>query len=118
MLSTYDGIKSNYASTIIWPIEIEMRPRYHWGPSLWKFIHTITIIDFVDVISILHGIIAMMPCKKCIQSYQDFLQCIGPAQYERMELFRYGIEYHNIINKKLGKAVISYQDAVDLWCTT
>jgi enoyl reductase-like protein len=104
-----------------------MRPRYHWGTSLWKFIHTITLIDFDDpdvqqrqvteVISILHGILAIMPCKKCIESYQEFLQSIDASHSERMALFRHGVAYHNQVNQKLGKPQMSYEDAVALWST-
>jgi len=104
-----------------------MRARYHWGPSLWQFIHTVTILDFDDpdvqqravtvAIQLLHGIVSIIPCKKCIVSYNEFLQKIDATHSERMALFRYGVEYHNHVNQKLGKPVLPYENACALWCT-
>ena len=106
------------------------RPLNHWGASLWNFIHTISIIDIDEpilqiqqsknVIHILRGIADIIPCHKCATHYQTFFHNVIDTRepYEKMELFRLMVEYHNMVNIKLNKPIVRYEDACLLWAKT
>lgn len=101
-----------------------LRQRDHWGSHMWAFIHTITIIDFDDsetnqrmaepVLHALKGI--TMPCHHCQKHYDDHLETLDKVNMgTSMALFKWGWEFHNQINKKLGKQPLAYEHAVALW---
>ena len=102
---------------------------HHWGTTLWTFIHTITVIDFDDsvqkrmtepIIEQLRGLSAIIPCHKCAVHYNLFFQTEIDKQdrFGRMELFYLFVDYHNSVNQKLGKPIISHTDAALLWTKT
>ena len=98
-----------------------------WGATLWPFIHTITILDFDDpdtqrritekIIENLRGISAIIPCKKCAAHYDVFFQTEIDKRdrFGRMELFYLFVDFHNTINQKLRKPIVSHEDALLLW---
>jgi hypothetical protein len=106
------------------------RATHHWGTPLWTFIHTLTVIDSdepniqirdsIKAIEILKSIPAIIPCHRCAQHYQEFFQTEieGRDRYGRMELFDLLVEYHNQINHKLGKQIITLEEARLLWTKT
>ena len=103
------------------------QPNKQWGATLWPFIHTITIIDFVDpdtqrrmtepIIENLRGISAVIPCKSCAAHYNAFFQTEIDKRnrFGRMELFYLFVDFHNTINQKLRKPIVSHADALLLW---
>jgi len=102
-------------------------PIHLWGTTLWLFLHTITILDFDDpdtqqrmtapIIENLRKISAIIPCKRCAAHYDAFFQTEIDKRdrFERMELFYLFVDYHNTINQKLGKPIVSHADALLLW---
>ena len=107
-----------------------LRPLHHWGSPLWAYLHTITLIDSdepaiqiresVRAIDLLRGIPAIIPCHKCAIHFQEFFQTEidGRDRFQRMELFYLMVEYHNRINQKLGKPIMSLDAARSLWAKT
>ena len=105
------------------------RPKHTWGPLLWGFIHTISIVDFEEeaqvrftkeAVESLRGVGACIPCKKCRVHYDTFFQTEieGRDRFGRMELFRLFVEFHNTINQKYGKPVLTYEEAHKIWAKT
>ena len=106
------------------------RPIHHWGNQLWAYLHTITIIDndepliqlreSVRAIEILRGIPSIIPCHRCADHYRIFFQTEieGRDRFQRMELFDLVVEYHNQINQKLGKPIMSLAEAKSQWTKT
>jgi hypothetical protein len=101
------------------------RPKYNWGPSLWQFIHTITIIDFegnnennnqnalLRLINVQH----VIPCGSCRSHYIENLKDVKQLDLKKpMVLFYWSVDFHNKVNKRLGKPVLSYNEAINLWC--
>ena len=96
------------------------RAKEHWGPSLWKFIHTICIIDFEDntpytkdAISILNSIGPVIPCNKCRPLYEEHLKKLETIDVSQsMVLFKWSWELHNVVNLKHSKPELSYEDAL------
>jgi len=109
---------------------MQNRATHHWGTPLWIFLHTITVIDSdepniqirdsIKAIEILKSLPAIIPCYRCAQHYQEFFQTEieGRDRYGRMELFDLLVEYHNQINHKLGKQIITLEEARLLWTKT
>ena len=99
----------------------------HWGNPLWTLLHTITVVDNSDpaiqlrdsmrVIEILRNIHMIIPCHKCAAHYQEFFQTEieGQDLHRRMELFDLLVDFHNQINKKLGKPIKTLDEARLLW---
>lgn len=104
------------------------RAANEWGPYVWGLIHTISLIDFEDrdaqrraleyAIQALKGIPSVIPCHRCAAHYQIHVtpELDVDKWIEPMSLFRFMVEYHNIVNIKLRKPLLcSYEDALLKW---
>jgi hypothetical protein len=65
------------------------------------------------------GIPVMIPCAKCredatayIEKFKDNLDDICSS---RLKLFEFFFTFHNVVNKKLNKPIMSYEDAIKLY---
>jgi hypothetical protein len=106
------------------------RPKSHWGPALWAFLHTIAVIDhdepdirqkmIADCLIILRGIEHVIPCHKCVAFWKEFMESLSDIKSsivnENMGLFRLLWEFHNKVNVKLGKPTIEYDTAITIYC--
>lgn len=100
------------------------RPKFHWGPYLWGFIHTITVIDFQNnvefhnnIVSNLKGVYNIFPCPACKELYKTYLQKLDLIDIrEPMVLFYWSVDLHNAVNTKLRKPLWSYERAIAEWC--
>ena len=100
------------------------RPKYTWGPVIWNFIHTISIIDFLDnemyvneVKKYLQSVFNILPCKHCCDTYKIWIDKLDTIDTnERMVLFKWSVDLHNEVNQKLNKETWSYEQAVEHWC--
>ena len=99
---------------------MDYRPRQHWGPILWTFIHTICVIDFennehyvTQTISNLQALGPVIPCHKCRGLYEEHLKKLESIdRKESMVLFRWSWELHNAVNVKLNKPEVTYERAL------
>lgn len=107
--------------------ELYNRSKYHWGNGLWKFIHSITVVDsnnseFIletnkNVVNVLHNLINVFPCSLCINTYKEHLLKLRELDLsEAMVLFYWSVDLHNFVNKKLDKPTWNYIDARRHWC--
>jgi hypothetical protein len=95
----------------------------HWGPYLWGFIHTITVIDEYDnvqqnkhVMEKLRAIQNVIPCPTCVHKYQSSLKQLDLIDVrEPMRLFYWSVDLHNTVNARLGKPLWSYEKALQKW---
>jgi hypothetical protein len=102
------------------------RNKSHWGTHMWNYIHTITIIDFVDNNdNLYHSKIAYeilknlkFNCKSCQTEYDNELLNININKLNiPMYLFEWGWNLHNKINIKLNKPIITYDKALKIHTT-
>lgn len=102
------------------------RPKEEWGTHMWAFIHTITIVDSdqedvlrkqVDsAVACLRGLVGVVPCHKCAEHLKAALEDIEKQDiYCAMGLFRWGVDLHNTINRRLGKADWTVEEALGRW---
>lgn len=100
-----------------------IRSRHHWGPFLWGFIHTISIVDHSDtynktrqMINHLHAIQHLFPCSLCKGKYIEHLERLGNLDKNKpMALFYWSVDLHNDVNSKLGKQQWTYEEAKNKW---
>ena len=100
------------------------RPKNSWGPVIWNFIHTISIIDFLDnemyvneVKKYLQSVFNILPCRHCCETYKIWIDKLDTIDInERMVLFKWSVDLHNEVNQKLNKETWSYEQAVEIWC--
>lgn len=111
-------------------IYMPSRPRRHWGPALWAFLHTITIIDYptdanvhrmqVDLcVRQLKAMGDAIPCDVCAFHYKQHLQSwmisAGDGIYEKLALFRWSVDLHNSVNARILKKQWSFDNALFIW---
>lgn len=98
----------------------------HWGSYLWGFIHSITIIDYDDsekneiynkkVRDILINLNDVFPCPTCKITYNVYLDKLRLLDLrEGMVLFKWSVELHNEVNRKLNKPEWIYEMALLKW---
>lgn len=108
-----------------------MKPKYNWGELMWAYIHTICIIDdfhkYNVVIQISKNIILLLksiklPCNICQIEFTNELHILSENINDKVTkndinnlLFYWSVDFHNKINLKLNKDIISYDKAKDLW---
>ena len=103
---------------------MQYRQKYPWGPPLWEFIHTISIIDFENskpynnsVHDYLMNLENSIPCYKCKALYQEFLSKLSYLDLSKpMVIFYWSVDLHNAVNKKLNKPEWTYEQALEKWC--
>lgn len=94
-----------------------------WGRYIWASIHLI-ILGYpenptMDVkkqyYDYFHSLSNVLPCPVCSAGFKQILQQhpLTDNILSDKELFiKWGIDVHNIVNKKLGKPVLSYDEAI------
>jgi hypothetical protein len=101
---------------------MHFKQKYHWGPYLWSFIHIITISNAnnleynTHVKNILESLTNIIPCPTCVQTYKEHLTLLNEKDLSKpMVLFYWSIDLHNLVNCKLNKKQLSYDEALRLW---
>jgi hypothetical protein len=100
------------------------RQKFHWGEYLWGYIHTISIIDFENnyeynknAIKYLKNVEELIPCESCKKFYIEYIKKLEELDLNKsMILFKWSIDLHNEVNKKLNKKIWAYEDALKHWC--
>jgi hypothetical protein len=97
-----------------------------WGPSVWAAIHLICLgapekIDPATqnaYATFFKQLPYILPCATCAKHLEANLQTLpleGDVTQTRESLFRWSVELHNLVNKQLGKPMMTLQDARLLW---
>ena len=98
-----------------------------FGPSYWFTLHAGSIAYPINPTPIVRekmknfiiGIPVMIPCKNCqehatayIEKYYDKLNNVCSS---RDSLFKFFVDFHNAVNQRKGKSILSYDDAYKLY---
>ncbi|MEY3422321.1 MAG: Yellowstone lake phycodnavirus 1 [Bacteroidota bacterium] len=102
---------------------MKIRPKGHWGPYLWGFIHTITMIDYdnnetynTNIREVLRELKDCFPCPSCKDKYINYLEKLNNLNMqEPLVLFKWSVELHNEVNRKLNKPEWTYEMALMKW---
>ena len=94
-----------------------------WGPPGWKFIHFITL-GYPDMptesqkkkyYDYFHSLKHVIPCSICASHFAENLEELpldDNVLASRENLVRWGINIHNIVNKKNGKKEYTYEEGI------
>ena len=101
------------------------RKKNYWAHQVWALIHTLCVIDFennepiiLKTIEALKNLKYSILCESCRTEYEnEFSRLDALDPKEHMVLFKWSVEFHNRINVKVGKPVVSYEEALGLWTT-
>ena len=101
-----------------------MHPEF-WGPSGWKFLHSITfqypmkptIDDKAHYKEFFNSLKYTLPCQKCAYHYAKHIRKypIDSALNSKDDLVKWLINIHNEVNKSLGKREYSYHEVMDIY---
>ena len=99
-----------------------------WGPTAWFFFHTAasqyplnpSFIWKQRTKQFIQGIPVMLPCEKCMKHATAYIESYTDDQLNEIvsskdALFNFFYDFHNTVNKRLGKGTMSLEDAKKLY---
>ena len=102
---------------------VDYQPQ-EWGPSAWKFLHTITFAypDAPDqptrerTYRFFEMLQHVLPCAKCRGHYREKFRNITSDIFRSREvLTRWLVDLHNVVNASHGKKPLSYACCQAWW---
>ena len=96
-----------------------------WGPALWKSIHLIALgypnspsqMDKMNYKMFFVSLGNVLPCRNCVKNYLKHFAELPVDRYlgNKDELFEWTVKLHNIVNRDIGKGMMSLYDAKNLY---
>ena len=98
-----------------------------WGPSFWFMLHNGASKYPIEASNhrkermkgFILGIPTMVPCEGCISHAIPYLEATKPQLDEivkgRDSLFKFFVDFHNDVNKRLHKKQYSYDEAYQMY---
>ncbi len=96
-----------------------------WGPPLWRKMHMKTFSypenptqkDKVNIIKYFNNISNVLPCEKCRKHYirELMLNPVADHVHSRRAVIKWLIDFHNKVNRRLGKRVFSYREVYAIY---
>lgn len=91
-----------------------------WGPGAWAFLHSITFnypeypssTDQHIMQQFFHSLKNVLPCEQCQKHFTRAIEQtmpIEPHLGSRDDLTRWLVQFHNTVNKRLGKPIMPYE---------
>lgn len=98
----------------------------YWGPKTWKTLHCITYnfpensnreINKIYIHFFNRIVPTMLPCSICFNHYLKYISNHPVHNHiqNKNSLIRWLIDMHNYINKKNGKAILSYEQVDSIY---
>lgn len=99
-----------------------MEPKI-WGKYVWTSIHILALgypdkptpEDMKNYKTFYTELWKVIPCYKCSINYKKHLDDLPIDKYlsDNMSLFRWTVDFHNIVNKELGKKEWSFEETLE-----
>lgn len=97
----------------------------NWGPYFWGVLHIATYTA-PPVLTEAHregfrqlvgSYLSILPCPVCQQHFSEVLakHPLEEHMATSKDLFFWSVDVHNAVNIKLGKPVLSYEEAAAFW---
>jgi len=113
------------------PVEKKLSNPLYIGPGAWFLIHTSAKNvskgdfrrkkEFMDLMNNLRNEFKCMECRKHMGDYIDthpydpYYEIIDPVSKKDIGLFKWSVDFHNAVNKRLGYPVLDWPTAYALW---
>lgn len=87
-----------------------------YGPGLWFAIHLMSYKTDKDptlrrsFLTYIQSIADNFPCGECRGHFKNYLTTKPPG--DAQELFKWSWEFHNAVNKRLGKPQMTYDESL------
>jgi hypothetical protein len=86
-----------------------------WGPILWGAIH-ITCLTGSATPEFINAFADALPCPACSNHFKELLQEFPfPNSNDPLILFEWSVNMHNRVNARIGKPIISVDQALTRW---
>ena len=87
-------------------------PPTKWGPHFWMTLHIACLgcQDYKIIAGFVEGYKAIIPCLSCRLHFEQVL--VENPVPEAGDFFKWSVDVHNIVNRRLGKPEFSYEDAL------
>ena len=97
-----------------------------WGNNGWAFIHYVALgypddpsmLDINNYKNFYINIGNVLPCHTCKKHYNTMIANNPPDTKSRDTLFKWTVDIHNEVNKRLNKKTINYHEALNIWTHT
>ena len=95
-----------------------------FGPDLWNSIHLIclgapdnflNISSKNDYLMFFRSLGTVIPCYECKKHYLNELIEHPPILETNITLFKWSVDLHNRVNKRLNKKELHYEEALKYW---
>ena len=121
--ATLSAISSKLNTSLNWE---KAKRRYDtWDRQLWSHLHCIALdypenpsaLDMYNYKTFYLNLDQVIPCKKCAVHYKEIMQNISIDRYlnSSMDLFRFTVNLHNVINQENNKSLVTFEDAIILY---
>ena len=88
-----------------------------WGPNLWGTLHLLCLAGTATSEFIL-AFAEVIPCPRCADHFKELINEVPfPSGAEPLELFKWSVSIHNMVNERIGKPIVSVTEAFDTWMT-
>ena len=89
-----------------------------WGPKTWDAMHAMsfgfpnlpTKDEKQQAYNFFTALSVMIPCQKCREHCKDHILTHPPKVQNRESLSQWLFDFHNSVNKRLGKKLVSWDD--------
>lgn len=98
-----------------------------FGPPLWFTLHNASVyypenaspIHAERMKNIIFGIPVLLPCESCKEHATNFIEerkhLISDICKTKKALFEFFVDFHNYVNGRLGKPILSYDQAMEIY---
>jgi Erv1 / Alr family len=86
-----------------------------FGPYYWAVIHLACLSGADGLQDFVNSLPGILPCPDCREHLQENLKQLP---FDSKDPFRWSVNLHNAVNKRLGKPSMSYKQAFDYWSST
>lgn len=105
----------------------DIRDPNYVGPGTWISIHKSSLYLTADeFIKFVNGLQRSFSCANCKEHFGDYLKEKPPSKYKNIKIryhnktldlgmFLWSWEFHNAVNKRLGKPILSWESACQLF---
>jgi len=90
-------------------------PPEKWGPYFWGVIHLGCLAgsmtpEFINMYP------SVLPCAACGKHFTEVLQENPfPESRDPMILFQWSVHVHNVVNARIGKPILTVEEALAAW---
>lgn len=99
--------------------KLEDYPREEWGPIFWYELHRMSQSYHPEFSTYYYNIISqfpfLVPCPTCSYHFGELLKKSPPKTDSYDSLFKWGVDAHNRVNKRLNKKLYTINEAKALY---